>query len=115
MAAARAAPPRRSPGTVPVVVGHPGGAIWACQWNRQKRDARGDIRMAAVEVDDDLLTRAGAVLGTTTHRATVNTALRLVLHRHHAAELIALLRSDAIEIRDHHQLRRLNWSPPPQT
>jgi Arc/MetJ family transcription regulator len=67
------------------------------------------MSMTAVDVDDLVLDQARAILGTKTKKDTINLALREVVRRRAATELIGLLKSDAIEIRDHRELRRLNW------
>jgi Arc/MetJ family transcription regulator len=67
------------------------------------------MSMTAVDIDDAVLDRARAILGTKTKKDTINAALREVVRRRAAAELVELLKSDAIEIRDHRNLRRLNW------
>lgn len=67
------------------------------------------MSMTAVDIDDDVLDQARTILGTKTKKETINAALREVVRRRAAAELIGLLKSDAIEIRDHQELRRLNW------
>jgi hypothetical protein len=43
----------------------------------------------------------------------VKAALQEAARRWAAVELIELLKSDAIEIRDHEELRRLNWRDNP--
>jgi Arc/MetJ family transcription regulator len=67
------------------------------------------MSMTAVDIDDAVLDQARAILGTKTKKDTINAALREVVRRRAAAELVELLKSDAIEIRDHRKLRRLNW------
>lgn len=67
------------------------------------------MSMTAVDIDDEVLDRARAILGTRTKKDTINAALHEVVRRRAAGELIGLLKSDAIEIRDHRELRRLNW------
>lgn len=67
------------------------------------------MSMTAVDVDDSVLEQARAILGTTTKKDTINTALREVVRRQAATELIGLLKSDAIEIRDHRELHRRTW------
>lgn len=67
------------------------------------------MSMTAVDIDDTALEQARTILGTRTKKETINAALREVVRRRAAAELVDLLKSDAIEIRDHRQLRRLNW------
>ncbi len=46
-----------------------------------------------IDVDDELLTRARQILGTTTKKATVNAALREVVRRWAAVEFGVLARS----------------------
>jgi Arc/MetJ family transcription regulator len=46
-----------------------------------------------VDIDDDLLTQAQQILGTTTKKDTVNGALREVVRRRAAQQFIALARS----------------------
>lgn len=67
------------------------------------------MSMTAVDIDDTALDQARAILGTKTKKETINAALREVVRRQAAAELVRLLKSEAIEIRDHQELRRLNW------
>jgi Arc/MetJ family transcription regulator len=67
------------------------------------------MAMTAVDIDDQVLDRARAILGTRTKKDTINAALREVVRRQAAADLVELLKSDAIEIRDHRELHRMNW------
>lgn len=67
------------------------------------------MSVTAVDIDDAVLDEARTILGTNTKKDTINMALREVVRRRAASELIELLKSDAIEIRDHQELRRLNW------
>jgi Arc/MetJ family transcription regulator len=63
------------------------------------------MTMTAIDLDDRLLMRAREILGTTTKKDTVNTALREVVRRDAADRLLVTMASDVIEIRDHHILR----------
>lgn len=65
--------------------------------------------MTAVDIDSAVLEQARAILGTTTKKDTINAALREIVRRRAAAELVEMLKSDAVEIRDHRKVRRLNW------
>jgi Arc/MetJ family transcription regulator len=67
------------------------------------------MAMTAVDIDDEVLDQARAILGTRTKKDTINLALREVVRRQAAMGLVELLKSDAIEIRDHRELRRRNW------
>lgn len=67
------------------------------------------MSVTAVDIDDVALDQARVILGTRTKKETVNAALREVVRRQAAADLVELLKSEAIEIRDHRELRRLNW------
>lgn len=71
------------------------------------------MSMTAVDIDDAILDQARTILGTKTKKDTINVALQEVVRRRAAVELIELLKSDAIEIRDHEELRRLNWRDDP--
>jgi Arc/MetJ family transcription regulator len=64
------------------------------------------MTMTAIDLDDNLLFRAREILGTTTKKDTVNTALREVVRRDAADRLLETMASDVIEIRDHQALRR---------
>lgn len=67
------------------------------------------MAMTAVDIDDATLDQVRVILGTRTKKETINAALRDVVRRRAAVDLVALLKSDAIEIRDHQELRRMNW------
>jgi Arc/MetJ family transcription regulator len=69
--------------------------------------------MTAVDIDDAVLDQARSILGTKTKKETINAALREVVRRKAAVEMIELLKSDAVEIRGHEELRRLNWRTDP--
>lgn len=45
----------------------------------------------SVEVDSDILQQAAEILGTTTLRATIDAALREIVHARRRLELVALL------------------------
>ncbi|MHB1533764.1 MAG: type II toxin-antitoxin system VapB family antitoxin [Acidimicrobiales bacterium] len=45
----------------------------------------------SVEVDPDILQQAAEILGTTTLRATIDAALREIVHARRRLELVALL------------------------
>lgn len=45
----------------------------------------------SVEVDSDILKQAAEILGTTTLRATIDAALREIVHARRRLELVALL------------------------
>jgi Arc/MetJ family transcription regulator len=47
-----------------------------------------------VEVDSDILREAAEILGTTTLRATIDAALREIVHARRRLELVALLGQD---------------------
>lgn len=67
------------------------------------------MSMTAVDIDSAVLEQARVILGTTTKKDTINAALREIVRRRAAAELVEMLKSDAVEIRDHRKVRRLNW------
>jgi Arc/MetJ family transcription regulator len=51
----------------------------------------GHVSKTSVEVDQDILRQAAAILGTRTLRETIDAALREVVHAKRRLELIALL------------------------
>lgn len=67
------------------------------------------MAVTAVDIDDEVLERARDILGTQTKKDTINAALREVVRRQNAVDLIDVLKSNAIEIRDHRELRDRNW------
>lgn len=67
------------------------------------------MAITAVDIDDAMLEKAREILGTRTKKDTINAALREVVRREAATALIDLLKSDAVEIRDHREVRRRNW------
>jgi Arc/MetJ family transcription regulator len=52
------------------------------------------VPKTSVEVDPDILQQAAKILGTTTLRATIDAALREIVHARRRLELIALLGQD---------------------
>lgn len=48
----------------------------------------------SVEVDPDIVQQAAEILGTTTLRATIDAALREIVHARRRLELVALLAQD---------------------
>ncbi|MBV1849652.1 hypothetical protein [Catellatospora tritici] len=67
------------------------------------------MAMTSVDVDQEILSKVGKVLGTTTKKDTINEALNEVLRVHAANRLMELLQGDAIEIEDPDQVRREAW------
>jgi Arc/MetJ family transcription regulator len=49
------------------------------------------VPKTSVEVDSDILQQAAEILGTTTLRATIDAALREIVHARRRLELVALL------------------------
>jgi Arc/MetJ family transcription regulator len=49
------------------------------------------VSKTSVEVDHDIAREAAAILGTTTLRATIDAALREIVHAKRRLELVALL------------------------
>jgi Arc/MetJ family transcription regulator len=49
------------------------------------------VGKTSVEIDSDIARQAAAILGTKTLRATINAALREVVHAKRRLELVALL------------------------
>jgi Arc/MetJ family transcription regulator len=49
------------------------------------------VPKTSVEIDQDIVQQAAEVLGTTTLRATIDAALREVVHARRRLELVALL------------------------
>jgi Arc/MetJ family transcription regulator len=49
------------------------------------------VSKTSVEVDPDILQQAAEILGTTTLRATIDAALREIVHARRRLELVALL------------------------
>jgi Arc/MetJ family transcription regulator len=60
-----------------------------------------------MEIDEDLLAQAAAIFGTTTKRATVETALRAATSKQARRRLAE--RMAAANITDHRQLRQQAW------
>jgi Arc/MetJ family transcription regulator len=75
--------------------------------------ADGDhMSMTAVDIDDEALARAREILGTTTKKDTINTALREVVRRQAVNDLFEMMDGDAFEYDDPEQLRRDAWGVP---
>lgn len=72
------------------------------------------MSMTAVDIDDEALEKAKAILGTTTKKETINTALREIVRQQAVADLFELMDSDAFEYDDPGQLRRDAWGVPPE-
>jgi Arc/MetJ family transcription regulator len=53
------------------------------------------VHKTSVAVDPDIVQQAAEILGTTTLRATIDAALREIVHARRRLELIALLAQDA--------------------
>jgi Arc/MetJ family transcription regulator len=49
------------------------------------------VSKTSVEVDSDIVQQAAQILGTTTLRATIDAALREIVHARRRLELVALL------------------------
>lgn len=67
------------------------------------------MAMTSVDIDPDVLTKVGKVLGTTTKKDTINEALNEVLRIHAASRLMEILQGDAIEITDPDEAREKAW------
>jgi Arc/MetJ family transcription regulator len=52
------------------------------------------VSKTSVEVDPDIVEEAAKILGTTTLRATIDAALREIVHARRRLELVALLAQD---------------------
>lgn len=70
------------------------------------------MAMTAVDIDDEALTQAREILGTSTKKDTINTALREVVRRRAVEELFDLMDSGAFEYDDPEKLRRDAWGLP---
>jgi Arc/MetJ family transcription regulator len=65
------------------------------------------MTMTSVDVDLEVLARAGEILGTKTKRETIAAALSAVLRAEEAEELVDAFRK--LEITDSDELRRQAW------
>jgi Arc/MetJ family transcription regulator len=61
---------------------------------RRRTDILLGMAKTSVEVDQDIARQAAAILGTKTLRATIDAALREVVHARRRIELVALLSQD---------------------
>lgn len=67
------------------------------------------MSITAVDIDDEALARAREILGTTTKKDTINTALREVVRRQAVEDLFEMWREGSMDYDDHESLRRDAW------
>jgi Arc/MetJ family transcription regulator len=72
------------------------------------------MTMTSVDVDLDILERAGEVLGTRTKRDTINAALREVVQMHAGEVLISFMKSGGFDDIDPDEVRRASWNVLPE-
>jgi Arc/MetJ family transcription regulator len=67
------------------------------------------VTKTVIDIDDDLLAQAQAILGTTTKKDTVNTAMREIVRRAAANELIEMGRRGAFKDLLDPEVRKRMW------